>query len=535
MTSALNNSQKASVIVINAAFSSSLSLMRLSVIAALVAWVGSSSAQALSTDTWGGVTTNDWATSADWTYTSGSGPVASGDSLIFGTTGTQTLANTLTSSSFNINGITFNSTAGTYTMNGNTFNLTAGIANNSANAQKFSETGGLTQSAAATYSGLTKGITITNGLTDTGTAGLTTTVNAPTAFTVLTLGTAGGTGLTLNSGASGAVTDTFNGTSNTVIAGAVVNGSAFANGLTYAGTGTLSLGTSGSITTNATNTYSGQTTINSGTFELYSGVSLPNSSVVANGGQFKIDDNASITSSVTRTSSLTLNGGSLFQSGVAGYTTDAITTLTLGTGQYTGSAAAVPNTIGFTINATGNALTNIGTLVVNPDATVYFSVPGTPASLGSTTIASQTNDTANFAIGQVQFGANTPVATTSALVGGGGTGSSSTTTSILPFITAAGGTTGNSFVTYTTANGVQPLASTNYVNTFAAAIAAGGNFQNVLETTASDSLSANLTVNSFIFGAGGNPSIGSHNLTITSGALMFTVSAGGGWTGQQAH
>lgn len=50
-------------------------------------------ALAATTDTWtGGVAPNDyWSANGNWGFSSGSGPVGSGDTLIFGTTGSATL------------------------------------------------------------------------------------------------------------------------------------------------------------------------------------------------------------------------------------------------------------------------------------------------------------------------------------------------------------------------------------------------------------------------------------------------------------
>ncbi|MEI8312276.1 MAG: hypothetical protein WCH98_16100 [Verrucomicrobiota bacterium] len=97
---------------------------------------------------WGGNSTTDWATAANWNVA-----LATGDSITFNAAGTQgaSLTNALTSSAFNIAGITFSATAPAYTLAGNTFNLTSGITNSSNFVQTFNNTGGLTNSANSTF------------------------------------------------------------------------------------------------------------------------------------------------------------------------------------------------------------------------------------------------------------------------------------------------------------------------------------------------------------------------------------------------
>jgi len=88
---------------------------------------------AVSTDTWVGGSGNNFSTAANWTYSSGSGPIASGDSLVFAATGSTTPTNDL--SSFSFGGITFNSGASAFTFTGNAFTLTGGITNNGSNLE----------------------------------------------------------------------------------------------------------------------------------------------------------------------------------------------------------------------------------------------------------------------------------------------------------------------------------------------------------------------------------------------------------------
>jgi autotransporter-associated beta strand protein len=77
-----------------------------------------------STDTWVGNTDTNWNTSANWTYSPGSGPVVSGDSLVFGAAGSAGLTLNNNISGLTINKLTFNSGADSFTFGGN--NLTIG-------------------------------------------------------------------------------------------------------------------------------------------------------------------------------------------------------------------------------------------------------------------------------------------------------------------------------------------------------------------------------------------------------------------------
>src|ERR1035441_9455647 len=72
---------------------------------------------AASTDTWVGGSSNNFSTTANWSYSAGSGPLASGDSLIFGSAGSTTPNNDETA--FYFSNITFNNTAQAYTVGGN--------------------------------------------------------------------------------------------------------------------------------------------------------------------------------------------------------------------------------------------------------------------------------------------------------------------------------------------------------------------------------------------------------------------------------
>lgn len=86
------------------------------------------SASAASTNTWVGNTDANWSTVANWSYSSGSGPVASGDSLVFGAAGTAGASLNNDIAGLSINNLTFSSGASSFTFGGNGFtNGTGGI------------------------------------------------------------------------------------------------------------------------------------------------------------------------------------------------------------------------------------------------------------------------------------------------------------------------------------------------------------------------------------------------------------------------
>ena len=87
-------------------------------------------------DTWSSSATSlTWNTGTNWSGTDL--PPAPGDSLVFATSGAGgvNLNNNLTSSSFNIAGITFNNGASAFVISGSAFALTGGITNNGTNLE----------------------------------------------------------------------------------------------------------------------------------------------------------------------------------------------------------------------------------------------------------------------------------------------------------------------------------------------------------------------------------------------------------------
>ena len=90
--------------------------------------------RAQAADTWAGNTSANW-NASNWTGSHN--PPVSGDSLIFGAAGSSgtALNDDLTTSGFNIAGITYNSGAAAFTVTNNTFVLTGPVANNSSSLE----------------------------------------------------------------------------------------------------------------------------------------------------------------------------------------------------------------------------------------------------------------------------------------------------------------------------------------------------------------------------------------------------------------
>ena len=95
--------------------------------AVLLTILVASSVFAATTDTWtNGVTANggNWSANANWSFSSGSGPVGSGDTLLFGATGAlTTVTNDLTTAGTNLYTIGFTNASQSYTIYGNGISL----------------------------------------------------------------------------------------------------------------------------------------------------------------------------------------------------------------------------------------------------------------------------------------------------------------------------------------------------------------------------------------------------------------------------
>ena len=381
-------------------------LLRVPPAAASVAlfFAGHSAKAANGADTWVGNTSTDWA-GMNWMGTNN--PPISGDSLVFGTDGTagmangDTLTNTLTSTAFNVAGITFNAGAPAYTMTGNTFTLTASIANNSGNLQTFSNTGisapvtptttaGLTTASSTTWTPGTGGISL-NALqfTETNTSGVTTTVNG--AGNTLTIGTIG-----LDIGSGSRVIQTFTGSGNISVGTINLGGSGSntANSFSYTGTGSMTItGVVQGGSNYSDSVTNGTLNLNGGTLQEGLNVSSTGnfsenaSGVMAGGSSFAFAQTSSGTSNIAGTNTYTggtsISAGTYNLTGVLGATAVS----TSGTGVFTESNTGYLNTgATFTQGSTststlsgsnkytGYTTVNAGTLLLD------FSQSATPAS-----------------------------------------------------------------------------------------------------------------------------------------------------------
>jgi len=226
---------------------------RVSALALAVFSLGGFNTQALaaSVDTWtGGGASTDWVTATNWAYSTGTGPVASGDSLVFTNTniqGTATLTDSLTSAAFLLAGITFNAPAISYTTTGNAFELTGSILDSSTNTETIDNA--ISEPATETLTVASGGDLVLAGPI-TGAGGIT--LNGPGTVTLASLN--GFTGrttvndgtLTLNYTAGGAPTTNMISASSPLTLGGgtlTITGASASNTQAFAGT-TLSGGTS---------------------------------------------------------------------------------------------------------------------------------------------------------------------------------------------------------------------------------------------------------------------------------------------------
>jgi len=287
-------------------------------------------AAAVSTDTWLGGGDTNFSTAANWSFTTGSGPVATGDLLVFGPAGLGFTAPNNDEPGFSFGSITFSSAGGAYTVGGNAFTLgpvTGGvvIAVNSTNGQTINNPitlGASAQTISLSAGNLTLGGPVGGAgsslsLSGGGTLTLIGT-NTYSGSTTISNGTLAITGAGSLGGGSYAATITnkgvlnFNSSAQQTLAGVI------------SGTGALNLN-GGSLTLTATGTRTGATTVNGGTLVLSSG-------------------NAA-TSGLYASSGLTINSGGIVQVGVDNSLAGSA-----------GTRGALP----ITINA-GGVLTNTGT------------------------------------------------------------------------------------------------------------------------------------------------------------------------------
>ena len=153
--------------------------------------------RAASTDVWVGGSGNTFSPTANWTYSSGVGPVASGDTLLFGGAGSTTPNNDLTA--FTFNNIGFSNTVA-YTLSGNDFTLASGgsITNGGAVTQTINNNIALTGSGGTVSPGVASAAITLGGIIS-GNANFTKTGNSSSTLTLTGANTFSGT-LIFNSG-----------------------------------------------------------------------------------------------------------------------------------------------------------------------------------------------------------------------------------------------------------------------------------------------------------------------------------------------
>jgi len=241
-----------------------------SVLTLLAALLIGHSADAASYTWRGSAGSTDWATTGNWS----SLPATSTATFLFFTSSnassSNTLTNTLTSSTFQIGNITFEAGAPAYTMTGSTFRLIAAtdpttfIANNSSNTQTFNNL-----------------INMGRGVTVTGASVTLNDLNVFNASRILTNNVSAGNILTLGSislaDTAAARTLTISGSGNTVFSGTIANNLAAPGNLSFNSTHT------GTATLNAASTYTGATTLSGGSFILGNDAAFSTSTLAMNG------------------------------------------------------------------------------------------------------------------------------------------------------------------------------------------------------------------------------------------------------------
>ena len=317
-------------------------------------------------DTWvGSVGSTDWITAANWSDGTSAAPV-SNDSLLFTSVNASstTLTDTLTSTSFNVAGITFAAFSPAYTFGGNAFALTGGITNNSGTLKTINNAVGLANTQTFTTSA--GGGNLSLGGLISGAGGIT---------------AAGGGTVTLSAA------NTFTG--QLTINGGVVSVTSVAASGTAQGAGENST-----------------VALNGGTFRL----TQPSASfnltfnVGANGGTL---DAAGVYSG---SGNYVVYTGSLTGSGTATFLDSA----TAGTGTASNDWLLIGNSSSFTGNVViGNGQANSGWVQYRSNSLEVFGGNGTAGSGGTVTINAG-------GILSSDLGNGTPVAVTNPIILNGG-------------------------------------------------------------------------------------------------------------------
>jgi fibronectin-binding autotransporter adhesin len=346
---------------------------------------------------------------------------ADAGSVVLGVNGGTAFAGTATLSAANLNtgGVTLNSgrlnitnagvagtsgplgNGGTLTINGGTLDGTVTVANvnpiviNSdfafstsagTTANKLTLPGAVSLAAdhTITLNGLGS-LTLSGVLTNTGDSARTLTVNNGAGTGTASLLALGGYNLT-GAGSTAARTDVITGSGDVTINGVIADGLSMGSGLTYNGTGTLALtgansaGTKGSVSS----TYSGNTTINSGSLLVYGGA-------VGNPGNGVLGTGTTVFLNGGDLSSNTLGGSGAVLSQVLSVANNATVTLgKSGTSRITfggGVTSTGTNTIGAGASLTlyGSTIFDNALLTIGSGATVAFGATGVGTNTDSST------------------------------------------------------------------------------------------------------------------------------------------------------
>ncbi len=415
------------------------------------------------TDTWVGNTDANWATAANWNFSSGSAVNPSGDLLYFGVAGSSGALLTNNLSGYSFSGLTFNSGATAFTFAGNGFALAGGITNNASSVP------------------------------------------------------------TINNNFILAGNETILDASGNITLGGVISDGGNGYSLTFPG---LSSGGHTIVVTNV-NTYSGPTIFGgsfggaNGAYAFdYNGQGSSPNSVFYQGVQGSGDaayyvSNPNVAGTVQRTAGFIYNGLSLGGNNFNNFTINGTTAgnVVENFGPFTLNSGQLNGTI-LTPSGDGNVQVLFSSVIRQPGTSFYFGRSDNNVSaLGLSPIVNQQAAQANIVF-----------ATPPALSGNEGTVNTNTGTpdvSILPWaITAAG------LSTYDSTYGVRGLSAsetTAFSSGMALSAGNGGTNGQNASVAANVTLSASTTINSLSIGGNTLNMQLTNTLTITSGRIECGV------------
>ncbi len=446
------------------------------------------------TITWdGGASTGAWGTTTNWSTNT---VPANADSLVFDANGANSQFSITLGANRIAAGITFSSTgASGFTFDAlNSLTLNAGgLTNSNANTQTFN--GALIVNAAQTWSAASGGFTVggavslLNNLTLSGSGaqainGTVTNNNANRTITNNSAGTVtfGAIALSQNNTSR---TLTFNGSGSATISGIIGNGGNGAGGLTYGGTGSLTL--------SGNNTYTGVTTISSGTVRATTSVNALGTGIatvsmgggtlqLANDSALNYARNTTLTGSANITSDRLTTGAGLTHT--LGTLAIGASTLTVASGTNVSSNTAYGLTFGTTTlsanggvfdvakNGTADGTLTLGALTGN----FNFTKQGA-GSLVLNTASTRSAGSITLSAGTLKLGSVSGLGTTATTLAlAGGTLDLATDTTINAYNTTVSGSTTilSDKLTAATA-GITHTLGTLAIGTQTLSVASGGN------------------------------------------------------------